>query len=204
MKAIQYIKPFITTFLLLALVAAMGVVGASYASRKSRDIAEQTLPSLSHLALGNQYRGQAFLYLIRALNATTNGEFERQKADIDKFSNRSHDELELYEDTIASADNRALYMDVMAERESYLNLRDEILALAKTGNREQANQLLAGRLLPIYERYLDRGQRLVDYASKKGVERADAIRLISLWSQIFAIISSILIFVFGFFLGFTR
>ena len=97
-----------------------------------------------------------------------------------------------------------MYLDVMAERESYLVYRNKILLLSEAGKKDQATQELTDHLLPMYERYLSKGQKLVDLAVQDGVERTDAIRLIAIGAQIFAVFASIAIFIFGFVLGYTR
>ncbi len=204
MKNIRYLKPVITTFLLLCLVAAMGVGGAIYSSKKSQAIAKQTLPSLSHLALANQYRGQAFLHLILSISTLGEADFKTQKSQISCFSDKSYQELDLYENYIVSVENRSLYNQVMEERSIYIKTRVEILALIESGNKAQAILDLNERLLPMYERYLNKAQTLVNYASQEGIDRAESIHLISLWSLVFGVISSILIFIFGFVLGYTR
>ena len=108
MKKFFWIKPLIISVLLLSGVAFMGMAGARYSAVKGRDIANQTLPSLSHLALGNQHRGQAFLHLISAVNAVSHEDFQKHKTEIKRFSDLSMNEFDLYEDTIKSAENRAM------------------------------------------------------------------------------------------------
>lgn len=204
MKTLLSLKPVITSVLFLTLVASMGTLGEFYTAKKSRAISERTLPALSHLALGMQYRGEAFLHLICAVDSSTEVEFEREAASVEISSNLGSDELQSYEDTIESDQNRTLYEDLMKERENYIKLRKEILTLRRTGLKEQATQRLTDGLLPIYQKYLSHGQKLVDYTAKEGVSRANDIHKIALWSQVFAVISSLLIFILGFLIGYTR
>jgi hypothetical protein len=204
MKAFQWFKSITTTLLLCSMVASIGVVGAGFLANKSRSIAGQTLPSLVHLAMANQCRGQAFLHLISALNADDDTEFQQQKEKVRFFSECSQNALESYGRFIGTAENRQLFDNFMDERDHYIKTRDSILLLGEQGDREKAMKELIEQLLPMYERYLDNGQKLVEYVSREGVKRADVISLVSRWTQVFAFVSSALIFIFGFFLGYTR
>ena len=204
MKPTSIIKPIVTSLLLLCLVAAIGGVGANYLSRKSRHISERTLPALAHMAMANQYRGQAFLYLIRSVNAPTETEFHQYEKQIRWFSDQGYNELDLYEDGISTAENRALYNTVIDERQTYVQTRDRILSLAESGNKQEAIKELVDHLLPTYEGYLNSTKKLVDYASGEGVAQTDSIRWVSRWAQGLAVIASVLIFLFGWFLGYTR
>ena len=56
----------------------------------------------------------------------------------------------------------------------------------------------------MYERYLTKGQKLVNHAVQEGEKRADSICLVALGSQIFTVLASIALFILGFVLGFTR
>ena len=130
MKKLRWIKPVVVLVVVLTLVGAIGGAGARYSAKNSRAIAKQTLPSLSHLTLANQYRGEAFLYLVLAVNSIGQKGTRLKDAEIIKLSDLSQKELERYETTIQTEQNRALYLDVMTERKSYIHCRDEILSCA--------------------------------------------------------------------------
>lgn len=200
----SHTRPIITAIILLVIVALIGGAGSYYAFKKSRSLTEQTLPSLSHLAQGYQYRGQAFLHLLLCINNENPNDSAKQVLDINYYSDNSYHELDLYEDWITEKENRILFDDLIRERESYLDCRTEIISLAKSGDRVQANYKLIHDLLPMYERYLNKGQQLVQYTTNDASECLHTIRLISILSQLFAIFSSVLIFILGFFLGYTR
>ena len=186
------------------LVATIGGLGTFYSFAKSRSIATKILPAISHLALANQYRGQAFLHMMRAINSKDAAAFTIQEQQIQRSSDLSYNEFNLYEDSIQSQENRNLYNNLIQERDNYIDCRKGILLLAKSGNMAEANAQLLQGLLPLYENYLNKGQALVNYATTDANEQLHTIRIISIISQAFAIISSVLIFVFGFMLGYTR
>jgi hypothetical protein len=200
----KWIKPIITTAVLLAVVAIMGAVGTAYLSKRIRVAAEETLPALSHLAVANQCRGQAFLHLLYALNANDDAEFHQHSEMTRRYSERSQEQLDLYSAYIPTDKHRKIFDDLMTERDNYIKTRELILSEAETGNRDAAMNKLLAQLLPMYERYLDNGQKLAEYSSQHGAGRVDAIATSSRWIKWIAVISSILIFLFGFFLGFTR
>ncbi len=204
MNKSKHIKPFIVAIIFLMLVATIGGLGTFYSFAKSRSIATKILPAISHLALANQYRGQAFLHLMRAINSKDAAAFTIQEQQIQRSSDLSYNEFNLYEDSIQSQENRNLYNNLIQERDNYIDCRKDILLLAKSGNMAEANAQLLQGLLPLYENYLNKGQALVNYATTDANEQLHTIRIISIISQAFAIISSVLIFVFGFMLGYTR
>ncbi len=204
MKTIRYLKPVITTFLLLFLVAATGVLGDIYSYRTSKEIANETLPSLAHLTMANQYRGQGFLHLILALNATDNTEYRQQREKIFYYSEQGSKELYAYKEGLTSINSLRIFDQVMAERETNTKVRDEIMAYADADDRGSAMKTLNEKLLPMYDQYLNNAQKMMDNASKEGLAQAESIRYISLWSMVLTVISSLMIFIFGFFLGYTR
>ena len=204
MKKIQHIKPFIIAIIFLMLVAIIGGIGTYYANAKSRSITTKTLPAISHLTLANQYRGQAFLHLIRAINTTDPAMFSIHEEQIQKFSDFNLNEFNLYKGSIQSQESWNLYNNLIQDRDNYVDCRKEILSLAKSGKISDANRQLLDRLLPLYENYLNKGQALVSYATTNANEQLHSIRLISILSLTFSIIASVSIFAFGFMMGYTR
>jgi len=79
-----------------------------------------------------------------------------------------------------------------------------ILSMSESGDRKSADEEFVAHFLPIYDQYLDNAQILVESLSKDGILQAEKIGLISRYTQVFTFISCIIIFIFGFFLGYTR
>ena len=144
------------------------------------------------------------MYLILSLDAGSKEEHEAYKAKVDVFSKLGQDELDAYSKEITSEENRRLFDGLITYREAYIKKRDEILALSSTGNIGGAKRELATGLLPIYENYLSNGQSLVQFTSAEAERRMETIGAISRWTKFSAILSSVIIFLFGFFLGYTR
>ena len=193
-----------TVLVLCLAVACVGMVGARYLSKKSRHIADQTLPSLSHIAMANQFRGQAFQHLVCAVNCKEVAELKQEEVEVRSYSERSQKELDSFMQSNAMAEYRTLFQEFLRERENYLRSRDKILLLCDAGNRSEATKEMMEILLPMYDRYLDKSQDLMEQLHKDGIAEAKSISSVSLWAQLFTVISSIVIFSFGFFLGFTR
>jgi len=204
MKTKLWLRPVVTVFVLCLAVAIVGLTGVRYLSKKSRYIIEETLPSVSHMALANQYRSEAFLHLICAVNAKEAAELRSEEKLVCSFSEKSKNELELLGASKGMSKHRQMFDDFMAERDHYIKTRDKIFMHCNTGNEAAAMQEMVGKLLPMYERYLNKGQDLVNYLCREGKREAEAINTISSWIQIFTVISSILIFFFGLILGYTR
>lgn len=204
MRKINYIKSIVSTTVIMLLVSTFGLIGPYYASNKSRAIAESTLPSLAHLATANQNRGQAFLHLILAVNTDDPAVAKDEAEKIRNFSNQGVKAWAAFSKTIQTKENQELFEDLMAERNTYINVRNETLAHAIAGDKKQASQLLTEKLFPLYTQYIERSQMLVTYTKQQGLEQVEFIRTISLWSQVLAVASSIILFGFGFILGFTR
>ena len=204
MKTSQWMKPVVTVLVLCAVVACFGMAGARYLSRRSQCIANHTLPALVHLGLANQFRGQAFQNLVSILYDTDEAEMRQDIQDVRDFSNKSQKELDQLEQSHMVAHHRQIFDEVMAEREHYLQSREKIIELVEAGRKSEATKEMVTILLPIYERYLNSSQKLVEQLNNEGIAKAESITTISVWVQVFAILSSIVIFFFGFFLGYTR
>ncbi|MEI6177875.1 MAG: MCP four helix bundle domain-containing protein [Verrucomicrobiota bacterium] len=204
MRTSQWVRPIVTVFVLCVAVAAVGMAGARFLSKRSRHIAEQTLPSLSHISMANQFRGQAFQHLVCAVNCKEVEELKREEAEVRSYSEKSRKELDLFMKSNAIAEYQTLFNEFLMERENYLRSRDRILLLCDAGNRSEATAEMVGILLPMYDRYLDKSQDLMDQLHKDGIDEAKSLSSISLWAQLFTVISSIFIFFFGFLLGYTR
>jgi len=197
-------RTFGGSLLLLVAVALVGAFGSVYSAKKSRLITDEAFPSLSHLAMANQCRGYAFMHMMLALGAKSPEEFESHRSQVNRYSDMGYEELSAHAAFFFYEGQEVLYSDLISERESYVKKRDEVLTLAAAGRRDEALTVLSVQLMPIYERYLERGKRLVDHSYQHGSELVSQIRITSLVCQIITSLASILIFIFGFFLGYTR
>ncbi len=156
------------------------------------------------MALANQFRSEAFLHLIFALNAKDADEFKREEDEVRVFSNQVHTELDLYRCLSTEAETNQLFDKLMIDRIELLKTRDEILSTGRSGDQIAAKKEFVSQFLPMYDRYLDNYETLIDQLSKDGIAQADRISVISRWTLIFTFISCMFIFIFGFFLGYTR
>ena len=202
--SILWIRSIITALVLCLAMASIGMIGSGFLFREIRAIAENTLPSLSHMALANQTRGEAFVHLMRAVNAKDSEEFQKEKAEVLAYSEWTQAELDACRRMAATAVNQQLFDKVMAERTDCLKSRDVILLMSESGDRKSADKELVTHFLPMYHQYLDNAQILVESLSRDGIHQADKIGMISRYTQVFTFVSCIIIFIFGFFLGYTR
>lgn len=204
MNYYRYIRPIITSLLLLSLVGTAGILGVSYSYSRIDTITRDTLPGLSHLALSNQYRGQAFVHLVRSLSSADPAEMKKHEEAIRSISGIGSGHLKEYSKTIHTEENRRLFDTMMADREAYVESRDRILAAKHVGNQAAALELLDRELMPMYVKYIENSQKLVAYATRNGEKQLVEIRAFLLGSIGFALVSSLLIFIGGFFMGYTR
>jgi len=194
----------VTVIVLCVAVTGAGMAGSRHLSKRSRYIAEEILPSLVHMAMANQFHGQAFQHLVCAVNAKDVGRLRVEEAEVRSYSEMSQKELGLFEKSDDVDKHRELFKDFLADRETYLKTRNKILLLCDAGNRIEAMNEMMESLLPMYDRYLDKSQELMEHLSNDGIVEAQAIGSVSAWVQVFTMLSSILIFFFGFILGYTR
>ena len=201
---IRWLRSLITSAVVCSAVAGVGLIGSGYLYKESRTIAQQTLPALSYMALANQFRSEAFLHLICAINARDAEEFKREEAEVHGFSDQAHTELTLFRCNSSRAETNQLFDKLMIERVEMLKIREEILSKARLGDPSAAKMEFVSNFLPVYDHYLDDYEILINHTSNDGIAQADRISVISCWTLIFTFISCMFIFIFGFFLGYTR
>ena len=196
-------KGVITSLCGVLLVGMLGFFALAGLKREAVRIAEDTLPGLS-------YSGAAMAYLAELshpLNylVVNNAEQRSQlRSQIIELSQRTSENLEKYRKTIDSAADQAQFDALVAAREEFFRLRDQTLALADSGKQSEALLLYNKSVVPAQARVRAAGDKLFEFNMRDGQTQSRRIVSICNYTQLAVVVVCIVIFVVGFFFGFSR
>lgn len=196
-------KGFLVAMLALLLVGGWGFLSVSELKHQARQIVDDTLPGLSFAGEANAYivDSSRTLYFV-----TTDDPVERAKMrrEIDELSQRTKGYLAAYDQTIFSAEDRENFKSVERLREEYMQVRDQILDLADAGKKQDALAMYQSALLPLHARVKAAADKLFAFNMQQGQVRGKRIMTICTVTQIFLAVTSVVIFLLGFFIGFFK
>jgi methyl-accepting chemotaxis protein len=189
--------------LALILVGGWGFLSVSELKHQADQIVRDTLPGLS-------YAGEANAYIVDSsrtlLFVTTDDPAlrARLRREIDELSRRTTGYLEAYDQTIFSADDRKNFEALEALRTKYIQIRDQILNLAEAGKKQEAMAVYSGSLLPVHAEVKSAADKLFAYNMREGQDRGKRIMTICSITQVVLALTSVVIFILGFFIGFFK
>lgn len=196
-------KGVLLAMLALMLVGAWGFLSVGELKHEARQIVDDTLPGLSLAGEANAYivESSRTLFFI-----TTDDPIERGKirSEVNELSKRTTGYLEAYSKTIFSAEDRQNFENVERLRSQYVKIRDQILDLADAGKKQEALALYANTLLPIHTEVKEAADKLFAYNMRQGQIRGKRIITICTITQVVLALTSVVIFVLGFFIGFFK
>jgi glycosyltransferase involved in cell wall biosynthesis len=201
-KVISF-KGVMLALLALLLVGGWGFLSVSELKHEARQIVDDTLPSLS-------FAGQANAYIVDAsrtlLYITTDDPAERTKVrnEIDELSLRTTHYLDEYSQAIFTSEDRTNFDNLVEMRKEYIRIRENVLDLATAGKRQEALARYRDSLLPMHSKVKAASDKLFAYNMEEGRERGKKIMSICTVTQVVLAVTSVLIFLMGFFIGFFK
>ena len=197
------IKGIMLGLLMLLLVGGWGFVSVSELKHEARQIVEDTLPGLSFGGKANAYIAELShtLYFITSDDAV---ERDKLRHEIDEMSRRTTIYLDEYEGDIFTREDRANYELLRKVRANYIQIRDQVLTLAGSGKRQQALAMYRNVLLPAHTQLKAAADNLFDYNMRQGRIRGQRIMTICTVTQVVLAVTSVVIFLLGFFIGFLK
>jgi hypothetical protein len=196
-------KGVLLAMIALLLVGGWGFLSVSELKHEARQIVNDTLPGLSFAGEANGYivESSRTLFFI-----TTDDPNERAKLrqEIAELSRRTSIYLQEYGKTIFSAQDRQNFENVERFRSDYSRIRDQILNLADAGKKQDALAMYANSLLPIHTEVKTAADKLFAYNMEQGQIRGRRIMTICTITQIVLALTSVVIFLLGFFVGFFK
>ncbi|MEX8193275.1 methyl-accepting chemotaxis protein [Comamonas guangdongensis] len=152
----------VLVFLLLAVVlVALTQLRSMRGSTET--ITDNALPSVEIINAMNTELVRARLLELRHVNSSDPAymaEVEKQFADL---QNRLAQDKKIYEPLIFAKEERDLYTQFLAERERYVGLNQQLFALSRNGNQEQARDLLGAESLKVYNESSATLKKLTQY-----------------------------------------
>lgn len=197
------VKGVLLAMMALLLVGGWGFLSVSELKHEARQIVYDTLPGLS-------FAGEANSYIVDSSRTlffvTTDDPAERLKLrdEIRQQSLKTVGYLEAYDKTIFSSEDRENFEAVQRLRNEYIQVREQILNLTDAGKQQEALAMYRNALLPLHAQVKAAADKLFRFNMQKGEERGRKIMTICTVTQIVLALTSVVIFVLGFFIGFFK
>ena len=197
------VKGLVAALAILFLIGALGFMSLSRLKNLASQIVGDTLPRLSLAGQANAYIADTSRTVMFIFAETPEKRAEIRQ-DIESVSDRTTGYLNKYADNIEAKEERELYENLLAERKTYISIRDHVLDLAQQGRREEAINEYTESLLPAHSRVKAWGDRLYDSDIKRGELRSQRIMVACTLTQITVALIGVVVFVIGFFIGLFR
>lgn len=183
----------------LLTVAAAGF-WVEHTIREDADkIALDTLPSLVDAGNAMALTQDNWLRVHLLANAQSAAEQATLIAQIQTNSNEGI--WRDYAQSVYSPEERQEYQELLAERSSYLKLRDEFFVLIQASQPAKAKIFLKQKLTPAYENYRDISMKLFENNAKAGRDRAGKVLWISRTAPLVLGVCAVIVFAFGLIVG---
>jgi CHASE3 domain sensor protein len=205
MKSIALIKMVVGTALLLLLVGAVGFVSIGHLKRNARVIVEDTLPGLTHASTVNAELAQGYNDLMVFLLTDSPAERETRRRAIEETRQEITRHLAAYEKAIFDeTQDRGNFSRLVDRRQHCYEIRLQLMALVKQGDRAGALRVFEREYQPAYKEFREAGAAIMEYNIKQGEERGREILTICSLTQVFVAFVGVFLFLAGFFFGLFR
>ncbi|HLP06830.1 MAG TPA: methyl-accepting chemotaxis protein [Opitutaceae bacterium] len=167
--------------IVLLLVAAQTVfsfISLRRVKRASEHIAHNAVPGTALAAQAARRIGDAQITVLRALEASTPEELQKQVTELQSLQTEVTRLLTGYEKTIESEADRKLLADLYAARERYREVRQQVLSLLANADASAAKKLNLEALRPAYNAYqgvLDRVVETNVTSAVTGAQQSDEL-----------------------------
>lgn len=197
------IKGIMLALLTLLLVGGWGFVSVSELKHEARQIVEDTLPGLSFGGKANAYIAESSRTLF-FITSDDPAERARLRDEINELSRRTTIYLEEYDRTAFTHEDRDNVESLRKIRGNYIQVRDQVLDLAANRKKQEALAMYRDTLLPLHSQVKDAADKLFDYNMRQGQIRGQRIMAICTVTQVVLALTSVVIFLLGFSIGFFK
>lgn len=184
----------------MLLLGAWGFFSVHELRHEAQQIVEDTLPGLSFAGKANAYIAESSRTLFFITNDNP-AERARLRDEINESSRRTTIYLDEYNTTAFSREDRDNVESLRKIRANYIHVRDQVLDLAVNRKKQEALAMYHDTLLPLHAQLKDAADKLFDYNMRQGQVRGRRIMLICSITQIALAVTSVAIFLLGFFFG---
>jgi glycosyltransferase involved in cell wall biosynthesis len=186
---------------LFLLIGTAGFLSVNHLKSNAQLIVEDTLPGISDAGAANASMSESYNRLLLSLMAESPEELRRYRKELDEFSQRASDSLDAYRSSIFSEDDRVNFNRVLELRKTYQDLRAQILALIDSHKQAEALALYDRALVPAYHEYKTAAEVLLEYNTRQGKIRGEAILKLCTGTEYVVAGIGILLFIVGFIIG---
>lgn len=193
---------FALVFALAIAVVEFGVVRTLQSRTDS--IVERTLPRLSHIADANAMLTESFSNTVMAVNSSDTAEQTRCIAKVEILSPKTTEALEAYERLSEPGTEDPIFQKLLMHRKDYLAGRSVVFSLLRAGKSAEAMATYKTTVIHSYEAYQRAGDMLLQANIQEGATKGASLVLICRITEVALVLTAVIIFVFGFTVGFSR
>ncbi|WP_050874933.1 methyl-accepting chemotaxis protein [Comamonas testosteroni] len=169
MKSIKISTRILGTFgilvVLLVVVVAMALLQLRSMRSSAETITGNALPSVEVINTLNTDLARTRLLELRHVNNEEPGYLAQVESQFDQLQKHLAEAKKLYEPLILTAEERELYTQFLHERERYVEVNKRLFEVSRSGDKEQAKQLLGGESLKLYDASSATLQKLIKFNS---------------------------------------
>ena len=197
------VKGLAAAVIALLLIGSFGFGSLALLKQKANQIVKDTLPGLAYAGQANAHLADAYRTL---LFVTTDDRQRREQIrnEMSLLAERTRGYLEKYQSSIYTKEDQANFEAVTTLRKEYDRIRDQVLALAATGKKDEAIAMFNESLMPKQAAVKRAGDKLLDYNMRLGETRGRDIMTICSGTQLAVAAVGMVIFILGFFIGLSK
>lgn len=203
LQKVVSIKGILLAMLALLLVGGWGFLSVSELKHEARQIVDDTLPGLSYAGEANAYIVDSSRTLFYVIVDDT-AERARLRLELNGLTEQTSGYLKAYDQQIFSDEDRQNFENVVRLRDEYLKTREQVLNLATAGRKQEALAMYNDTLLPLHVKVKAAADKMFAFNMREGRERGNRIMAICTITQIVLAVTSVVIFLLGFFIGFLK
>ena len=193
---------FALVFAMAIAVLEFGVVRTLQSRTES--VVAHTLPRLSRIADANAMLTESFTNTVIAVNSPDAAEQARCIAKVEILSPKTTEALEAYERLREPGTDDPIFQILLAHRKEYLARRGDVFSLLRAGKSAEAMAIYKATVMPSYDAYQRAGDVLLQTNIQEGSDKGASLLWICRITEIALVLTAVIIFVFGFTVGFSR
>jgi len=195
---------FAIIFILIAALSVSTLTGLNSMNKKSNEVEDVWLPSVERLGEMRYLVEQVAAFQLFYANAETIGEMNQFDGRFDTIFSRLDELYEQFEKTILTKEEEEIYNGFQTEWDKYLVVHEEILALSRANQDDEASKLIkqSRQQIETIEGYLT---KLVEInqsmATKAAEERHNVTTFVLSITAILIVVTLIIAIIMGFLLS---
>lgn len=175
MRYLRRIRPFAGLGAIFIIVGAGSVLSINHVKREVSQIVDDTLPGLMYAGKINSYISENFIRLLIIMRPESPEERARYRHEIEDTGNKIDDAVARYEGAIRSENDRQNLVTMLAKRKQCRIVRNQLIALTETGDRDEIQRFFTSQFLPSYTEYVKAAETVFHYNFEEGGQRGRRI-----------------------------